>query len=211
MVTLVTVEAPDSHSAVILGAKLKRWFYRHEHDPKRREKTVVLDFRDDACPYVRARRFLEAASKIPDDAEIAFCPVPFYSFRGDARTWFEFSNLVSEKLSLETKVDVHVMLFLVLDEHELLDESIGKQASETRHWPLSIESAEDWNEDSVRTAKNPVGHPFKALSFVVPVPRFAADTPALIDDICEKMIKSVYSCSKRVRESPASLSRLSKA
>lgn len=179
---LVSLEAAESQNSAILSAKLKRHF-----SGKTSCRSHVLDVRDDPCVYTRTARILEAISVVPEGTEVVFCPIPFYKFEGDKGLWLEFVNRLSSKVG--GRIESHVMLFARDDRHELLDQYIGRGV--TTHGFSSLEEATDFDHDSMKTAKTPVGHPFRFSSYVFQIPRFAADTPALLDLVCDNMLKVV--------------------
>jgi hypothetical protein len=190
MVTLVSLEAAESQNSAILSAKLKRHF-----SGKHGARAHILDVRDDPCVYTRTLRILDALRSVPPGAEIVFCPIAFYRFSGDKAVWLEFSNRLAEASSLRTTIDLHVMLFARDDPHELLDEFLGRGVSS--HGFGSLEEARDFVFDSTKTAKKPLGHPFAFVSYVFDLPRFGADTPALLDAVCDRMVFAVAKSAAR--------------
>jgi hypothetical protein len=179
---LVSLEAAESQNSAILSAKLKRHF-----SGKSMGRSHVLDVRDDPCVYARTARIMEAISAVPDGVDVAFCPIPFYKFDGDKGLWLEFANRLASKVG--GRVKLHVMLFARDDRHELLDQYIGRGVS--AHGFSSIEQAANFEHDSMKTARTPVGHPFAFSNYVFQIPRFAADTPALLDLACDGMLRVV--------------------
>lgn len=182
---LVTVEAADTQNASILSAKFKR---RFSGNPR----SVVLDVQDDTCPYSRSARIFDALRGVDHSAEFVFCPVPFYRFSGCKATWLELVNRLASSHGVAI---THVMLFVFGDSHEMLDEYLDRGVAS--HGSRTLEDALDFAHDSEKTFSAPLGHPFPYRNFRYEVPRFAADVPALLESLFERMVADVESLRRK--------------
>jgi hypothetical protein len=89
--------------------------------------------------------------------------------------WLDSVGALDAKLS--PGVDMHLMVSIMSDEHNVFDENMTKQNG------TSLEDIAEATADVLATAKNPAGHPWKAKNVIVPVPRFSNDTPFFIEKI----------------------------
>lgn len=166
----VTLEGIRSHTKGLIYAHLKR-------NLAARRDCVVLDVPNSDDPYDRALRIFKALKAVGKGAQIALCPASFYAHAPgvDRAVWIESVGALNAKLA--PSVDEHLMVSIMSDEHSVFDENITKPNG------ASIEDISEAAAAVMETAKNPAGHPWRARSVIVPVPRFANDTPAFVEKI----------------------------
>lgn len=170
---LVTFEGVSSRAMTQLFLRLKRRLHSAVTMAPVDHHEAVSD------PFIKVLRLFEALHRLPRDCPAVLSPVSFYNFMEDGGLFVEFAAALQAALDLP--IALHLMFVLVGDAHELLDECLDRGAV------ASLEETEADNAAIVDVAKHLAGHPWPAWSVVLPVPRYALDTPVVLDKLVSDM------------------------
>lgn len=185
---LITFEGLSSRSTNQLFVRLKRRLHSSV-------EVSPIDPVNQMCPFVKIHRLLTALAAVPGDREAVLSPISFYNFSQNRAMFMEYARALNA--SLHTDVSFHLMFVLVGESQELLDEYLERGSTAT------IEDIERDNAAAVETAKSPVGHPWAAGSFIIPIDRFTLDTPTSLDGIVTNMHSIVLKTRDKMKKHAA--------
>ena len=182
---LITFEGLSSRTTNQLFVRLKRRLHNSVD-------VSPIDPVTQTCPFVKIQRLLTALSAAPEGCEAVLSPISFYSFAPNRAIYVEYVNAM--QAVMRTNVDFHLMFVLVSEPQELLDEYLDRGSVAT------IEDIERDNALAIETAKCPVGHPWRAGSYIIEVDRFTLDTPTLLETVATNIHNIVLKTRERMRK-----------
>lgn len=143
------------------------------------------DQKEMSCPYARVLHFYEAVQACSPHCKVALLSKSFYCYRSRSAQAMEAARALNA--ALLPPVDLHLMMVLAPDPNDAFGDFLASYS-----WPgVTLAQIHNCEAACLETAKRPDGHPWPAVSYVVPLPPFCGDNPPILDEIAGHLVSMV--------------------